>query len=320
MARVDELRDQRGRALQEARSIAEKAAGEKRVKTDDEQRQYDLHIGDVSKLGKEIDDEVRLLETERELATVAVRTAAKQSGTEKPVEDKFTINFRKMILDGERSLNNEAERKISFIKKFSKRSSTLLDVGAGLGNFAVCASYNGFKVEILDRSKWAVGYVKKNFNIEGYVSTLYESKLPEAKFDIVTAWDVIEHLTNPLLGFKTLNMLLKRSGFLFLTTPNIDSIDSKILGKRWYGFKKIPEHVVYFSPSTIRLFAKRAGFEVLEIKNWGFVRNWQFMADKLKIYNARLGGLFEKQLKFIGIQNKDVYFPFIDMMVVLKKR
>ena len=107
MARVDELRDQRGRALQEARSIAEKAAGEKRVKTDDEQRQYDLHIGDVSKLGKEIDDEVRLLETERELATVAVRTAAKQSGTEKPVEDKFTINFRKMILDGERSLNNE---------------------------------------------------------------------------------------------------------------------------------------------------------------------------------------------------------------------
>ncbi|KKT72277.1 MAG: Methyltransferase type 12 [Microgenomates group bacterium GW2011_GWA2_44_7] len=234
-------------------------------------------------------------------------------------KDSDSFGYKNYI-QMERSLNNEAERKISFIKKFSKRSSTLLDVGAGLGNFAVCASYNGFKVEILDRSKWAVGYVKKNFNIEGYVSTLYESKLPEAKFDIVTAWDVIEHLTNPLLGFKTLNMLLKRSGFLFLTTPNIDSIDSKILGKRWYGFKKIPEHVVYFSPSTIRLFAERTGFEVLEIKNWGFVRNWQFMADKLKIYNARLGGLFEKQLKFIGIQNKDVYFPFIDMMVVLKKR
>jgi HK97 family phage major capsid protein len=107
MARVDELRDQRGRALQEARSIAEIAAGAKRIKTDEEQRQYDLHISDVAKLGKEIEDEVRLLETERELASIAVRSAAKANGSEKSVEDKFTINFRKMILDGERSLNNE---------------------------------------------------------------------------------------------------------------------------------------------------------------------------------------------------------------------
>ena len=113
MARVDELRDQRGRALQEARSIVEKAAAEKRAKTEDEQRQYDLFMGDVDKFGKEIEDEVRLIETERELAAVAVRSAAAATGVTKPnQEDAFTLNFRKMILDGERSLTNEELRSL----------------------------------------------------------------------------------------------------------------------------------------------------------------------------------------------------------------
>jgi len=113
MARVDELRDQRGRALQEARGVAEKAAGEKRIKTEDEQRQYDLHIGDVDKFGKEIEDEVRLIETEREMAAISIRSVKTDDKGKTPAqEDKFTINFRKMILDGERSLSNDELRSL----------------------------------------------------------------------------------------------------------------------------------------------------------------------------------------------------------------
>lgn len=131
MARVDELRDQRGRALQEARSIAEKAAGEKRIKTDDEQRQYDLHISDVDKFGKEIEDEVRLIETEREMAAIALRSIKTDSGKAPVQEDAFTINFRKMILDGERSLTNEELRSLKKDLVESRGLSAGTDVKGG---------------------------------------------------------------------------------------------------------------------------------------------------------------------------------------------
>lgn len=224
-------------------------------------------------------------------------------------------NYKRM----RKVLEAESLRKIEFIKKFIRSSSTLLDVGSGLGFFANSAFKKGFKVSILDRSAWAVSYAMKKYKIPGYVSDFTPRSVPQSKFEVVTAWDVLEHLANPKDGFLAINRVLDNGGLVFITTPNIESWDARIMGKRWYGFTKIPEHIQYFSPATIKKFAVQAGFEVVAIKSWGFVRDFKFIADKSKSYSALLSRLLTNLLKLFNLERKHVYFPFIDMMVVLKK-
>lgn len=215
------------------------------------------------------------------------------------------------------SLDNESLRKVKFVKLFRK-SGNLLDVGAGLGNFAATAKKHHYQIKVLDRSGWAVSTIKKEFGIDGYVSDLTRP-IGKNKFGIITGWDVIEHLADIGKSFKCLNQTMVNGGLLFITTPNLNSLDAKILMKYWYGFKKIPEHVLYFSPKSIQRVANDAGFKVVEIKNWGFVRNLNFIAVKLAVYNKLAGRLFNGVIKILNIGSINIYFPLIDMMVVLKK-
>lgn len=216
-------------------------------------------------------------------------------------------------------LDAESVRRLDYITKFVRPPASLVDVGAGLGFFAAKAQLKGFKVSVIDRSPWAVRFVKKTSRIPAYVSDLTSVATPTKKFQVVTAWDSLEHLRKPADGFLSMNRLLEDGGWVFITTPNIDSADARFLGKRWYGFKKIPEHLQYFSPSTIKRFAHDAGFRTVGIHTWGFVRNFEFIADKVKLYNKFLSDVLNKLTRLTRTDQLNFYFPIIDMIVVLKK-
>lgn len=216
------------------------------------------------------------------------------------------------------SLKAEALRKIRLISKFCKKNVLLLDVGSGPGDFANAAKDFGFETEVLDVSAWAINIAKKS-GLKGYVSDLSDKTLPRKFFSIVTAWDVVEHFNNPLEGMRSLNKLLSTEGFLFLTTPNLEAFDSKVLGKNWYGFKKIPEHILYLSPKSMRFLAKKTGFEVVDIKIWGFVRDLDFVSEKIYDYNKFVGILMAKAVKFLKLGKVNIYLPITDMMVILRK-
>lgn len=112
--RLNELREQRGKALADARAVVEKAAGEKRCKNDDEQRQYDAYMKDVDKLGKEIEDEVRTQDAERESAAASIgKVVDEKRSLDKhaaPDVEKRTAAFRKFILEGEKYMSGDEIR------------------------------------------------------------------------------------------------------------------------------------------------------------------------------------------------------------------
>src|SRR3989344_4788381 len=172
-------------------------------------------------------------------------------------------NYREMTS----SLRMEADRKINFIKKFVSVKSSHLDIGSGLGDFALQARKADFGSEVLDISTWAVDVAKKR-GLRGYISDLSLSSLPNKKFKLLTAWDVIEHLRDPLEGMKAFSHLMSKGSHLFLTTPNLDSFERKLMGPLWYGFKKIPEHVFYYSPASLKYLASLCSLEILEVKTW----------------------------------------------------
>lgn len=218
----------------------------------------------------------------------------------------------------ENVLKNESLRKLNYIKKYTNKKK-LMDVGSGLGTFLKVAKNAGYKVSGNDISTFAAERIKKQLKIPFYLGSLEKEIFPQSKFEIITAWDVIEHIFSVNKAIKNIKNALKSGGLLFFTTPNINSWDACLMGKHWYGYKKVPEHVLFFSPESITNALENSGFNVLEIKTWGFERDLSFISEKLSIYNGHIYKVFDFLIKFLKIENKSVYLPLTDMMIVARK-
>lgn len=223
-------------------------------------------------------------------------------------DDKKTPDFIK-----------DAERKFRYVDAHISCPSRILDFGCGVGDFIGVAQNGGHEMCGYDVSEHAIVIVRQTYNIKAHTPPLREDLFPKENFEAIVAFDVIEHLPNFREALHLFNIWLKNSsenklsGKVFLTMPNIASWDTKLMGKYSYGYKKIPQHINYFSPQSISIVAREAGFEVDEIKLWGFERSLDFVFSKLKLEALRT--LSRK----LGISNLTFYYPMHDMMVTLSK-
>lgn len=217
-------------------------------------------------------------------------------------------------------LEKESSARINYIKRFSSRKNRLLDVGSGLGVFAKSAKDKGYNVDVLDISRYVISLIRKKFGIRGYTNDLSVPFSIKVEYEILTAWDALEHVTDINCAFENLNRLLKKGGYLFFTTPNLGALETKFFGNNWYGFKKIPEHIFYMTPTFVKIISEAHGFEVIKIKRSGFYRSLGFIASKVFYKNATLRGLVEDILVFLGLKSLIVYFPAVDMMCILRKK
>lgn len=218
----------------------------------------------------------------------------------------------------EKVLKKESQRRIKFIKTFTNKNK-LLDLGCGLGTFLKVARETGFIVSGNDISSHAQKVVKDGLKIPFYQGEVSKANLPKESFDIVTAWDVFEHILQVNETFQSVARSIKPGGFLFLTTPNIKSWDSQILGKHWYGYKKIPEHLIFFSPQSIRKILEANSFNIIATKTWGFERDLQFLSQKISLYLPNFQKIADPLLSLLSLREKSIYLPVTDMIVVAQK-
>lgn len=83
--------------------------------------------------------------------------------------------------------------------------------------------------------------------------------LPQDYFSAVVFWSYLEHEARPLQALKGARRVLRTDGAVLIKVPNYASLNRRILGRRWPGFRH-PDHVQYFTPKTLRRMAERAGF------------------------------------------------------------
>ena len=144
------------------------------------------------------------------------------------------------------------KRKIKLINSFSQTSKTILDVGAGTGEFLKVCQDNSWEVfgtePDLDARKIAKN---KGINLQENLS-----KINSQKFDIITLWHVLEHVENLQEYIKSLKELLKVDGKIIIAVPNYKSFDATSYNEFWAAFD-VPRHLWHFSQISIsKLFNK----------------------------------------------------------------
>lgn len=186
-----------------------------------------------------------------------------------------------------RSLKN----KISLIESLLGTKGSLLDVGAGTGEFCKVAIENNWKVEGVEPSEAALQFAKEK-GIKMYTEL---EDVVDKKYDIITLWHVLEHLPDLEKVIQKLSSLLKPDGVLIIAVPNYNSFDAKYYKSFWAAFD-VPRHLWHFSKNSIpRLF--RENFKLLSMKPMWFDSVYvSLLSEKYKS-----GTSFSIKAIFIGL-------------------
>jgi SAM-dependent methyltransferase len=131
-----------------------------------------------------------------------------------------------------------------------KPGKRLLDVGSAMGGFMRVASEAGFSVEGVEVSQFGAEYTRKQLGLPVHACSLRDAALPSGSFDVVTMWDVIEHLSDPLDNLAEVSRVLRPGGLCFITTGDVSSRYARMLGKRWHLLTP-PQHLFYFTPLAL---------------------------------------------------------------------
>jgi SAM-dependent methyltransferase len=140
----------------------------------------------------------------------------------------------------------------------------ILDIGCGTGYFAVTMKKAGWKVTGIEPNFKAREFASGNGGIN-VLEPSGISRLPEASFDCVTMWHVLEHFHNLSDYASGIKRLLKPGGTCIAAMPNCSSYDAMYYGKDWAAWD-VPRHLWHFSPDTFSIFAEKEGFAIMDIK------------------------------------------------------
>ena len=155
---------------------------------------------------------------------------------------------------------------VKIIKKTLKNTGKeVFEIGSGSGFFLSLLAEQGLKASGLEPSGSGVKYAKENFGIE-LENCFFEEYVSEKKYDLVIAFHVLEHFTDPVSALRKMKSLIKESGYLYLKVPRFDSWACKLYGKFWHGYD-LPRHRTHFSKNGLIEILKAEGFETVMFKS-----------------------------------------------------
>ena len=146
----------------------------------------------------------------------------------------------------------------SELRLLAPHQGTLLDVGCATGAFVAAAGEAGFDASGIDLSADATRHGREVRGLPLDSGNLYEQGYGAERFEVVTLWATLEHLTDPGRFLAEANRLLRQGGRLAVSVPNHAGISQRIAGRRnrYVGI----DHVNYFTPATGRRILGRYGF------------------------------------------------------------
>ncbi|MEW6443438.1 MAG: class I SAM-dependent methyltransferase [bacterium] len=181
----------------------------------------------------------------------------------------------------------------------------LLDLGCAVGVFLRLAEAAGWDACGVDVSPYATAVARKHCRGEIFTGSLEAVGFPDASFDVVTLWDVVEHLDRPRETLREVRRILRTDGLMLVDTPNEDCLMRRVAHElyRWsggrfsYPVRKLYHayHQYYFSERTLRMLLDGCGFEVTALLRKSIPRE-KGRGSPLERSLVKLFGLLERPL------------------------
>jgi 2-polyprenyl-3-methyl-5-hydroxy-6-metoxy-1,4-benzoquinol methylase len=165
-----------------------------------------------------------------------------------------------------KSLERSTKKTLQNITKLTHQKLgqlKLLDVGCSNGAFIFTAEKSGIQCQGIEPAKEAALAAQKA-GLRVYHGFLEESDLSKESYDIITLFEVIEHLKNPVELLNECHRILKKNGIMVIRTANTDSWTVRLLKGKWHYFNisKHGGHISFFCKKSIAALGVKTGFKI----------------------------------------------------------
>lgn len=196
-------------------------------------------------------------------------------------------------------------------------SRKLLDVGCHMGVFLEIAQERGWEVWGVEPSHWATEQARRK-GLRVMASTLKKAGFADESFDVVTMWDVVEHLTNPANELQEVNRVLKKGALVCIHTMNIESLFARLMGSRWPWLMEM--HLYYFTPWTLAKMLEKTGFQVIRTISQGRFLRLGYLISRFEPYSKRASRLLQRLAEALQLTGVPVPINLGDLFTTYARK
>lgn len=168
----------------------------------------------------------------------------------------YTDAYHKLIsAGGEKSPTRWRFRKEIILPY--KQSGVLLDLGCSSGSFLEYMCSESWELYGIEMSADGARTAEAKSGARVFVGDILDAPYPPASFDVITCFDVLEHLYEPRRVMARVSEWLKPGGIFYVLVPNLDSAEARVFGSYWHGLE-MPRHLFHYSPASLKFLAESA--------------------------------------------------------------
>ncbi|MGH7822883.1 MAG: class I SAM-dependent methyltransferase, partial [Candidatus Binatia bacterium] len=202
----------------------------------------------------------------RDCGLVSLSGSRDAGGDLSATNEPFFSNedFHRWFLDNEPVFRERSRRDLDELARFAN-PGRLLDVGCGVGLFLDEARRCGWQVQGLEASAAPGRIARERFGLPVITATIADAGLPDRSFDVVTFFDVLEHLPDPRAALDRAARILRPGGLLVAQSPNLQSLMARLTGEQWRWYF-LPQHLHHFTPSTLGRLLCATGLRPVRVR------------------------------------------------------
>jgi SAM-dependent methyltransferase len=160
----------------------------------------------------------------------------------------------------ERIIFTEAKKILQKARNLNPKAHSLLDFGAGKGQFQAVAQRLGWNGIGIETASERAAFAREKYGVTVMETFYTGGKIENGNFDFITLNHVLEHLPDPLgLTKELLSQNLKTPGLVYLEVPRADSWQAKIAGKNWMHWD-IPKHLTHWTAAQLERELFKIGY------------------------------------------------------------
>jgi 2-polyprenyl-3-methyl-5-hydroxy-6-metoxy-1,4-benzoquinol methylase len=179
------------------------------------------------------------------------------------MHEHYTEDYHRLIsAAGETSPRRWQGRREALIQY--KQSGALLDLGCSSGSFMEFLKGEPWKLYGIEMYADCAKRAEANSGAQVFVGDILKAPFPPESFDVITCFDVLEHLYEPRQVMAKVMEWLRPGGIFYVSVPNIDSAAARIFKSYWYGLE-LPRHLFHYSPASLRYLAKSVGLQEISL-------------------------------------------------------